>query len=83
MNLQGQGKEETPFSGDSSAKMEGFTHKKPKCFSCGGEHYINNCLEVLEFQKMKEKEVKKVKSSKTISKALLTSITQAGHQARE
>ncbi len=56
MNLQGQGKEETPFSGDSSAKMEGFTHKKPKCFSCGGEHYINNCLEVLEFQKMKEKE---------------------------
>jgi hypothetical protein len=27
-----------------------------KCFSCGGDHYINNCPEYLEFKKMREEE---------------------------
>jgi hypothetical protein len=30
--------------------------KRPKCFSCGGDHYINKCQELLEFKKMKEEE---------------------------
>jgi hypothetical protein len=54
-NLQGQGKEDVPFGDNSSAKLEGFTWKKPKCFSCSGEHCINNCLAFLEFKMMKEK----------------------------
>jgi hypothetical protein len=30
--------------------------KKLKCLSCGGDHYINNCPDFLEFKKMKEEE---------------------------
>jgi hypothetical protein len=30
--------------------------KKLKCFSCGGDHYISNYPEYLEFKKMKDEE---------------------------
>jgi hypothetical protein len=35
---------------------EGSAKKKPRCFSCGGEHYVNKCPEFLEFKRIKEEE---------------------------
>jgi hypothetical protein len=36
---------EVKSSSNGSEQMEGSAKKKPKCFSCGGEHYSNNCPE--------------------------------------
>jgi hypothetical protein len=38
-------------SSDGSDKQDRTAKKKPKCFSCGGDHYINQCPEFLEFKK--------------------------------
>ncbi len=38
-NPQGQAKED---KNENLDKTEGSARKKPKCFSCGSEHYINN-----------------------------------------
>jgi ribosomal protein L44E len=54
-NPQGQGKEDKSNS-DSSDKVDRSVKKKLKCFSCGGDHCINNCPKFLEFKKMKEEE---------------------------
>jgi hypothetical protein len=54
-NPQGQSKDDKTGS-EGAEEIEGSVKKKPKCFSCGGDHYINNCPEFLEFKKMKEEE---------------------------
>ena len=54
-NPHGQGTEDKS-NGDSPDKTDGSARKKPKCFSYGGDCYINNCPDFLEFKKMKEDE---------------------------
>jgi hypothetical protein len=49
-SLQGQTKEDKANS-DGLEKMDGSAQKKPKCFSCGGDHYITNYPEFLEFKR--------------------------------
>jgi hypothetical protein len=43
-------------SSNGTDKQDGIAKKKPKCFSCGGDHYINQCPEFLEIKKIKEEE---------------------------
>jgi hypothetical protein len=54
-NAQGQSKDEKTGN-EGADRNDGPGKKKPKCFSCGWDHYINNCPEFLEFKKMKEEE---------------------------
>jgi hypothetical protein len=51
---QGPGKDEK--NSDGSEQTDGSGKKKIKCFSCGGDHCINNCPEFLKFKKIKEEE---------------------------
>jgi hypothetical protein len=52
---QGPGKDKKSNS-DGSEQTDALATKKLKCFSCGSDHYINNCPEFLELKKIKEEE---------------------------
>jgi hypothetical protein len=52
---QGQGKDDKN-NDEGTEQTEGLGRTKVKCFSCEGDHYINNCPEFSEFKRMKEEE---------------------------